>query len=90
MMKRLPGDSPLSKRVEGSIEKPLSQRVSVNLPEPAVLKLDEIARAKGISTSEVARSAIKRDLQIRKLEEEGGKLLVEMPNGKTFYLLPDD
>lgn len=51
--------------------------------------LRQMAASDGTAVSEAAREAIKRDLGLRKLEKEGGKVLVQFPNGDTMIVMPN-
>lgn len=75
---------------DSSLTSPGPQRVSVTLPGTAAEELESIAQNAGIPLSEAARRSIRRDLALRKLEQRGGDVLVQLPDGKTVYILPNE
>ena len=67
-----------------------SQRVNVTLPAVTYQELLDIAEDNNVSLSEAAKRAIKRDISLRKLEEEGGKILVQFPDGQIAHIMPNE
>jgi hypothetical protein len=65
-----------------------SQRVSLTLGGSIMEELMEIAEDEDLSIAEATRRSIKRDLALRKFEKQGGKVMVEFPDGKIGYILP--
>lgn len=65
-----------------------SDRITVTLPASTMESLRQLADDEDIAVSEAARQAIKRDLSLRKLEAEGGKVLVQLANGQTMIVMP--
>ncbi|MEM9093186.1 MAG: ribbon-helix-helix domain-containing protein [Cyanobacteria bacterium P01_F01_bin.53] len=66
-----------------------SERITVTIPASTMEVLRQMAADEGIAISEAARQAIKRDLGLRKLEKEGGKVLVQLSDGQTMIVMPN-
>jgi metal-responsive CopG/Arc/MetJ family transcriptional regulator len=64
-----------------------SHRVNVNFSEGAYKTLDELARRKGKSMSEVLRDAISLEKWFEDTREEGGRVLVER-DGEAREVIP--
>ncbi|GBE91917.1 ribbon-helix-helix protein, copG family [Nostoc cycadae WK-1] len=68
-----------------------SQRLSVTLPQSSYNQLVQFAEARGISIAEAARRAIRRDNFIQSLlQEKGGRLMIETPDGRISYIYFDE
>jgi predicted DNA-binding protein len=64
-----------------------AKKVSVNLPYEAVLALEELAKVRGTTMTEVLRRAIFTEKYLSDQVAEGGKILVEEKNKKLKQLV---
>jgi predicted transcriptional regulator len=62
-------------------------KTSVNLPQEAVDALKELAERKGISQSEVLRQAISTEKFFQDTQQQGGKILTQLPDGSIRQIL---
>lgn len=63
------------------------RRVNVNFSPTAYSTLEKIAEEKGKTISEVLRDAIALEKWFDDVSKEGGRLLVERPDGKVRELV---
>lgn len=62
-------------------------KITVNLPDATLEKLRELARANGVTVTEMLRRAIATEAYIAEQTALGGKILVETPGGRTRELV---
>ncbi len=64
-----------------------ARRVHVNFTPSAYKTLEELAESKGKTVSETLRDAIALEKYFEDTKREGGKILVERPNGEIRELI---
>jgi hypothetical protein len=65
----------------------VSVRVTVNLPGPAVAVLQELAKKRGISVTEVLRHAISLEEQIHQELSQEARILIQRKDGSFKELV---
>ncbi len=65
-----------------------SRKVNVNFSPSAYATLEKLAETKGKTMSEVLRDAIALEKWFADTTKEGGRILVERPDGKFRELIP--
>lgn len=63
-------------------------KVSVKLSPVDVAALEELAAKRGTTVSEVVRQAIGTEVFVERVDEEGGRVLVEDRDGRVRQLIP--
>ncbi len=73
--------------VSPPLETPRVRRVNVNFSDQAYETLEELARRSGKSMSDVLREAIALKAWFDRERAEGGRILVERPNGQVREII---
>jgi Ribbon-helix-helix protein, copG family len=68
--------------------KTTAKKINVNFSPDAYAVLENLAEAKGKTMSEVLRDAIALEKWFAQTTKEGGRILVERPDGKVREIVP--
>jgi hypothetical protein len=58
-----------------------SRKISANLPQSTIDQLSWLAQQRGTTMTEVLRRAVEHETFFATVEQEGGKVLTERPDG---------
>ena len=63
------------------------QKTTLNLPEDELGALTRLAEQRGVSRTQAFRQAIQTELFLQGLVDQGGRVLVQLPDGELQQLV---
>jgi len=71
---------------DSNITTKFSRKTTVSFSPETMIKLDELATSSGKNKVRIIRDAVALEILVQSAIAEGGKVILEMPNGKRRVL----
>jgi hypothetical protein len=62
-------------------------KVTLNIPDDLLAEVKRVAGVRGITITDMFRQSLRNDLFFAQEESQGGKILIEKPNGKMVQIV---